>query len=722
MEDEEREDGVIDVEGEYSALQADRLAHSSEAQNQALSAASDIGDKYLKPHEGFDARNALIEFDKRDKESLAAIRRSYKGDPAGFSRFMATHGKSTQQKRKHLEQLVAAEMKHGSVVLMKTMNDSKFDALIENDNLKSASVTVNQALDNEVASESMDSALSAADSEHEFAKERLEEARDAELAAAETDDDKARITADYDAKIAAVDTAVTGARAVIGDTAIGQLTNISQYEERAARQRAGSLRNDFRRIFLETYKSYKAMNQGDEIAYANALESTRKGALKYFTERIKGGQVASVLYLLDELEKTGVDSYKKTIDSEKNPTGTYDPSYFGFVRRSDISALRKVAQLQIAEAERKRKLTLAADKAEQKLLQDKLDSAVNAWKGNVVLKIAGGALSSMDDPQKMLQSLLPEIAKFQEVNIGGKKVRYEKIDTLVSDITAACEKYVKMRDDARKSVSEATEAERKGLLRTRYNELRASTLDNVEAVFTTPNGKMYKAQNVERRAALIATIDAMLSDESTPDALKSQLKADREKFKTERDKRNAGALEMLAKRVGWKLPTEQTAAIRNYRAGEFQIIDGAPSYQTGDDLLFNDKGQVQMGSGMKARWVDPDDPSSTLELGRNEVRSIFQMVLTELEETPEDDFAALSDPKSKSRVETLFLNAMRGAKRRSDSASAYSAIASSIRKGEKSLFELPTSTRRMSYISANYVIPPLPVKKTQPAVATKPKK
>lgn len=703
MNDKENEDDVLDVEKEYSALQADRLARSEEAQNQALSAASDIGDKYLKPHEGFDAKNALIEFDRRDKESLAAIRRSYKGDPVGFSRFMATHGKSTQQKRKNLEQLVTAEMKHGAVVLMKTMTDSKFDALIENDNLKSASVTVSQGLDNEMASEAMNSALSVADGEYEFARKELEKARDKELATAKTDEDKARITADYNAKIAAADTAVTGVRAVIGDTAVGQLTHISKYEENAARQRAGSLRNDFRRIFLETYKSYKAMNQGDEIAYANALESTRKGALRYFTERIKGGQVASVLYLLDELEKTGVDSYRKTIDSEKNPTGTYDPSYFGFVRRSDISALRKVAQSKIDEAERQRKLTLAVNKAEQKLLQEKLDSAVNAWKGKVVLQIASGDLV-LDDAQSTLQKLIPDIQKFQEKG-------YEKTDTLLEEITTAINRHFKMRDDTAKAVREASQTQRRNLLTRRYNELKHATVDNVTTLFTTPDGNLYTANNVERRAALIATIDAMLMDEATPDEMKSQLRVEREQFKNERDKRNAKALELIAKRVGWRLPTEQSRAVISYRDNEVSYVDGVPSYQTGDDLLFTDRGIAHMGSAMRAVWTDPDDPSSTLSLGKNEINSIFAHILTQLQETPEDDLAMIESGKGPTRVETIFLNAMKGAKRRRDSQTAYSAIASAIRTGDKALFENPTSTRRMSFLKSNYVVPPLPIKR-----------
>lgn len=390
---------------------------------------------------------------------------------------------------------------------------------------------------------------------------------------------------------------------------------------------------------------------------------------------------------------------EKVLDQTKwNPLGRW------CLTQGDVSELIMSAEQQLRAYSQMQKLKATEDLTWNKIYQERLQMNVDRWKGDVVLKIANGDLVLGDSVQSTLQSIIPEIRKFQAQG-------YEKTDVLLGEITSAINRHFKMREDTVKMVKEANQTQRKNLLSRRYNELKHATVDNVSMLFTTPDGKLYKADNVERRAALIATIDAMLMDEATSDATKAQLRAEREQLKSERDKRNAKALELLAKRVGWKLPVAQDKAFISYKNQEVGIIEGMPSYQTGDDLLFTDKGVAHMGSTMKAVWIDPDNPNSTLSLGKNEINGIFSHILSQLQETPEDDLAAIEGGKGPTRVEQIFLNAMRGAKRASDSQTAYSAIASAIRTGDKALFENPTSTRRMSFLKSNYVIPPLPIKK-----------
>ena len=339
MEETEIEEPKHDDYGKVAAIQA---AQSPESREQSLAALGAIGDKYLTVHEGLDAASALAEFDARAKRADAEIRKVYGPNTRAYQRYAARHANAHAAQRKALASAVMAEMKHGAYVAMKTDTENRINSLIETDCLDAAGAIANQAADGEIASEAFNSMLSQNDGENDAAKMHLEEERKHALEGAETDEEKKSLNAEFDNKRAAIDSLSVGTKAALGGMAIEELTGITKMEEMHARGRAKPLRDEFRNIFMQRYKAHRAMNQSHEIAYANAIEATRQGANLYFSERIKRGQMGHVLYMLDELEKMGDEDFKNSV-TDKTPVGVYDPSAYGFCRKSDLFALRKSA-------------------------------------------------------------------------------------------------------------------------------------------------------------------------------------------------------------------------------------------------------------------------------------------------------------------------------------------------------------------------------------------
>jgi len=332
----------------FSDVEALQAAQSPEAQQMALQSIQNEVKKYNLVGEGLDAKKNLDVYDERCRQADKIAREFYKDNPAGYNRHCARVALKEANERKAMVQAVQAEMKHGVNVAMKNDTERRAQAIADKDMLDAAGVLANTAADAEVATDATNSSYERVDGEHEFALDKLKQQYDAELAAAKTDADKKAAEERFKARKAGIDTASVAARAAIGAESINTLTGISKRGENWARQRAESLRADFRNIFMQRYKAHRAMNQSHEIAYANSVAATRGAVMNYFKTRIESGQVSSVLYTLDELEKSGDAAFKETV-TEQNPTGTFNPSYYSFCWKSDIAALRKAAIAQIEE-------------------------------------------------------------------------------------------------------------------------------------------------------------------------------------------------------------------------------------------------------------------------------------------------------------------------------------------------------------------------------------
>lgn len=428
-----------DDELDYGKVQALQAAQSQEAQEQALAALDRVGDKYLLPHEGLDASKTLTEFDARAQRADAEIRKIYGPNTRGYNRYKARHANEQIARRKAIANTVMAEMKHGAQVAIKTDTENRIARLVENDTIDAAGVLANQAADGEVASEALNNGVEQTTSENEFATDKLKADRNARKAAAKTEDEKKAIDADYAQKKALLDTATAGTRAALGGIGIRELTQISMQEEVHARKKAEPLRKEFRNIFMQRYKAHRAMNQSHEIAYANALEAARQGAISYFSERIKTGQVGSVLYTLDELERIGDEDYKKSV-TDKTPTGVYDPSAYGFCRKSDLLALRKSAEQMINEA-----------RAEARSRE-----AISLANGNAVLKsLVYGARTQIDalydkgdavtpeDAQVLNKNLQDIIGQIDKMYAGNPKLVGNHVKQIKSHYRSAQARYMK---------------------------------------------------------------------------------------------------------------------------------------------------------------------------------------------------------------------------------------------------------------------------------------
>ena len=443
-----KKDEQLDDYGKVVALEN---AQSPEAQSQAVAALGRIGDKYLLPHEGLDAMQTLVEYDRRMKVVDKLDREFYKGDMRAYGRHIAAHANERANRRKALVSAVNAEMKHGMDVAIKNDTDRRINSLIEIDSLDAAGVLANQAADGDIASQSLQNGIEQTTTENEFATDRLKEERDAKIADAKTEADKEKAVDEYKARKAAVDTATTATRTAIGYAGIEELSKISKQEEAHARGRATSLRQDLRNIFMQKYKAYLSMNQSHEIAYANALEATRQGSIRYFSERMKGGQIGSVLYTLDELEKTGDELFKASITKE-TPTGVYDPSAYGFCRKSDILALRKSAKQMIEEAR----------------AEARSNEAISLANGNAVLKsLVYGAQTQIDalydkgdavtpeDAQVLNKNLQDIIGKIDEMYSGNPKLVGNHVKQIRSYYRSAQARYMKTMNLASNCQNEA---------------------------------------------------------------------------------------------------------------------------------------------------------------------------------------------------------------------------------------------------------------------------
>jgi len=418
---------------------------------------------------------------------------------------------------------------------------------------------------------------------------------------------------------------------------------------------------------------------------------------------------------IQEVDKDG----NAVVGKDNKPTykkNVYNPLGRWCLSDGEVAELMQSAEKQLAAYENLSKLRLTIEQAKHDLQQKKLEQTVNAWKGNARLKIARGDLSMSPNPDDMLSKFIPDIEMFQ-------KAGYEKTDELISSITSACNSYFKLRDETGKRYDSMQKSARQAYFAKRIQDYKDSEADNVAMTYLLPDGRIGVNKSVDRRAAIVAFIDKALRDDTLESSVKAIYGEEKKRLQDERVERNAEALGLLAERCGWRLPSEQTKKVINYRTGMYTDVEGMPSRQTGDMLLFNEKGAPVIGNDMTATWTDPEDPNLTVSLGASEVRDLFRRTMNILDSTPEDDLAVMKDAKagSKSRVEVAFLNACRTAAREKNSNNVYSSLAGAIRTMDNALFSpsVRTSTRRLGYMQSNAFIPPVVKKKTDDAKSAK---
>ena len=362
----------------------DAMKASQEAQEMAVASLQRLSSQYgMDNMSGTDAAKVLKQYDDRHKEAMKLIRRNYGDDVRGFDKFMLAYGEKMEDERRSLAKMCGAEMRHGLGVAVKTDTEKRFADIEHRDTLDGASVTASQAAANEEASEAFHSRLDEINSEAEEAKNRAR--REYERMSAMEGADKARLETEYKAEIAAIDSATNISRAATSAESVSALNKIKEMESSNAKSKAKPLRDDFRNIFVQRLKAEGAdcLGHPPEIAMANALQATRNGVIGYFTNRIKSGQVAAVLATLDELEKLGDEDFEAS--KAKSPTGVYDPSAYGFLRKSDIEALRKCAVEQISYYQQIQRLKNAGREEGLKVANAKIRFKADQLAGQPIL-------------------------------------------------------------------------------------------------------------------------------------------------------------------------------------------------------------------------------------------------------------------------------------------------------------------------------------------------
>lgn len=429
----------------------DAMKSSQEAQEMATVALQRLSSQYgMDNMSGTDAAKVLQQYDDRHKEAMKLIRKNYGDDIRGFDKFMLAYGAKMEDERRSIAKMCGAEMRHGLGVAVKTDTENRFADIEHRDMLDGASVTAGQAVANEEASEAFHSRLDEIDSEAEEAKVRARQ--DYESAIAQEGADKERLETEYKAKIAAIDSATSISRGATAGESVDALKKIKGMESSNAASKAKPLRDDFRNIFIQRLKAEGSdcLGHSPEIAMANALQATRNGVIGYFTNRIKSGQVAAVLATLDELEKLGDDDFEAS--KAKSPTGVYDPSAYGFLRKSDIEALRKSAKQMIEEAN----------------AEARSNEAISLANGNAVLKsLVYGAQTQIDalydkgdavtpeDAQVLNKSLQDIIGKIDEMYSGNPKLVGNHVKQIRSYYRSAQARYMKTMNLASNCQNEA---------------------------------------------------------------------------------------------------------------------------------------------------------------------------------------------------------------------------------------------------------------------------
>ena len=356
---------------EFTKVLAHQAAQSPEALNSAMENIKAEADEFNLTHEGLAASKNLAEYDRRCKMADAEARQTFRDDPHGYAIYRQMTVTNNDRERKAIVSSVMAEMKHGAQVAMKNDTEIRSQQLARVDMLAAAGRLANTSADMEIAADASNGLLEQTDTEHEAALDKLKERRKEELAKAKTEAERKAAEDRFATAKAGIDTAVVAARTAIGKQTVDGITGIKNQDEAWARGRATTLRQDFRNIFMQRYKAHLAMNQSHELAWANATAATRAAAIEYFKTRIEAGQISSVMYTLDELEKSGDEAYRRTVTKE-NPTGTYDPSAYSFCRKSDLTALRKAAIAQVEEQRTLRNRQLVESQRSVKLEEQAL--------------------------------------------------------------------------------------------------------------------------------------------------------------------------------------------------------------------------------------------------------------------------------------------------------------------------------------------------------------
>lgn len=403
------------------------------------------------PKQGLDAMDELTRYDENCKRADDAIRKACGDDVGLYNEYLAASAHERGEERDAMRRAVEAELKNGLNVSAKEATDRRIDALVGVDSLKAAGTLANQAADGTIASEAFQSGLNVVDSQHDFGKNQIERERDRRLSEAKTDEERKKIEGAYEAQIAALNAVTSGTRTALGGVAVKQLGEISSQTEMRSREYAPKLRDEFRNIFMQRYKAQLAMRQSPEIARAVAEDAVRSGSIRYFTERIKSGQISSVLYTLDEMEKIGDADFKASI-TEKAPIGTYDPSAYCFLRKGDIFALRKAAEQMVKEARAEARSNEAISIANSNAV---LKSLVYGAQTQIDALYDKGDAVTPEDAQVLNKNLQDIVGKIDEMYAGNPKLVGNHVKQIKSYYRSAQARYMKTMNLASNCQNEA---------------------------------------------------------------------------------------------------------------------------------------------------------------------------------------------------------------------------------------------------------------------------
>lgn len=341
--------------GDMTAERAMKLARSPEARQQAIESTERESQRMLSPHTGTDAHRALEDFDARFKSAMTDIRRGYGSDSDGFLNCAVLCDDTVKPQRDALAKAVGAEVRHGYGVMMKQATEDAALHLAQVHISDMAAETARQSLDAADAAEAQNCGLSEIDGQTEEFLYRLQEAEGRELEAAKSDDEKEKIRQKYDTLRGATSVSATQAKSAVASKSLEIMRRVNGQDETAARSHAQSFVKTMRKAFKDRLNGQMRLGQSPEIACTIATEAVRNASIMYFKERLSRGNVGSVLFMLDQLEKDCDAEFEASKKNKDTPLGMYDPTTLGCMHRSDLKAIRDAAAAQLREDAQARK-------------------------------------------------------------------------------------------------------------------------------------------------------------------------------------------------------------------------------------------------------------------------------------------------------------------------------------------------------------------------------
>ena len=622
---------VVGEESYDDILKKNGIEHSTERINACTEADAIIDGRYIMAKDGVMNPDAITRYEQRKKDAQKYLREKL-GDE-DYERYLQNNADYHSRQDENFYKIARTSIARGADLAIKNELESDSNTLIEEHSTGSAAqaleTTVGQAQTGEHLENAVASGYSLADN--------LRHCYDTDDTL--TDEQK-RV------KKQAVDLALVAQNTAYGELAQKQMSELDNKRVKYALTQVPNLDKAVRTAFMKQYAHTKKLTGNHDMAYAAGYQAARSFATRYFQERIARGQTAEVLAQLDFIEKQSEAYYKNSKllvdkngkpipDNEGKPQftgdGIVDPSQMLFCRHEDFAGFREAARSAIKRSMEIQNADRAARNAALKELDDRLARKANKLETEA-RQFFYSIIGTSQDPMTEASSFLQRVKLLEEEGYKDSGKLYKTILDSANDVYT-------LRKQAEERIEKQDVQQSLWDYEALWNRYSTNLADEVTLSFLTPNGIVQQDANVtgktEAKSAAIIHGRAMIAKCKLTDDQRRNIEQQVKALEADKLRDDCEVLQKMARDVGFQLPQEQTASVFMYREQAYMDVDGKPSRQVGNDLLFNKDGLVLMSTDAKVKWVGAD--GSEFELGKNEAQHLFRKWFHIISQTTSDE-------------------------------------------------------------------------------------